>query len=416
MKVVLVGPVHPFRGGIAHYTTLFSQELLARGHETQLISFSRQYPAWLYPGTSDVDPSTNPFTAHDPKYWIDTLNPITWGLTFWRMWRFRPDVIIFQWWTTFLAPLWIVLGILCRLISGSPLVFICHNVFPHESREWDKWLAWLTLRWGSNFVVQSVAEEERLRQIISKANITVVPMPAFHMFNGNVIDRATARDTLGIAHDSNVMLFFGIVRAYKGLDLLLDAMPKVSLVVDNLCLQIAGEFWEDKEMYRRQIEQLGLTDKVSVSDRYIPNEEIAIYFSAADVLVAPYRYVTGSAVAQIALSFGLPILPDNIVPKTEFIEDGSSRCFNNLLDNDSDPEHPMSGNETEFDADILANELIQFFTTSHRCCSKANVQTRYANGQFNDDDHSSLTGAGQHAEDRWQYLAEVIESTVLSGQ
>ena len=139
MRVALVGPVFPYRGGIAHYTTSLASALRDQDHQLLLISFSRQYPSWLYPGNTDKDPSTKPFTVADVRYWIDSLNPITWLSTFLRMRTFAPQVIVLQWWTTFFAPLWLAIALLNRIYWARPLVFIVHNVLPHEERRLDRW-------------------------------------------------------------------------------------------------------------------------------------------------------------------------------------------------------------------------------------------------------------------------------------
>ncbi|MGQ9765872.1 MAG: glycosyltransferase [Anaerolineae bacterium] len=310
MKVALIGPVYPYRGGIVHYTTMLYRALRERGHDVLMISFKRQYPSWLYPGRSDKDPSKKPLMVEDARYWIDSLNPLTWLTTFQRIRRHQPDVIVLQWWTTFWAPVWFTLGALNRLLLRKPLVYICHNVLPHENRKWDSQLTKMVLRWGSYFVVQSDNERERLTVLLpsAKAKSAVVPLPVFDMFAGDRIPREEARRRLGLPLDVPVLLFFGIVREYKGLQDLLTALPEVRERLGRVILVVAGEFWEDKRPYLEMIEHLGIGDLVIIEDRYIPNEEVPVYFSAADVLVAPYRRVTGSGVVQMAKGLGVPVL------------------------------------------------------------------------------------------------------------
>lgn len=308
MRCVLIGPVYPYRGGIAHYTTMLCQALRERGHEVLMISFKRQYPQWLFPGRSDKDPSKRPLKVEDARYWIDSLNPITWLATFQRMRRYRPDVVILQWWTTFWAPVWFVLGMLHRLFLRGPLVYICHNVLPHEVRWWDPWLARWVLRWGTWFVVQSEEEERRLLSLLPGVKTAVIPMPVFNMLASERVSKKEARRRLGLPLDVPVLLFFGIVREYKGLKDLLMALPEIRARLGKVMLVVAGEFWEDKRSYLEMIQRLGIGDSVIVEDCYIPNEEVPLYFSAADALVAPYRRVTGSAVLQLARGFGLPVI------------------------------------------------------------------------------------------------------------
>lgn len=324
MRVVLIGPVYPYRGGIAHYTTMLYSALQKRGHEVLLISFKRQYPRWLFPGKSDKDPSEHPLRAEGARYWIDSLNPLTWFVTFLRLVRYRPDALISQWWTTFWAPVWFVLGLLNTLFLRKPLLYICHNVLPHEMRWWDVWLARLALWWGKHFVVQSEEERRRLLICLPNARATVSPLPVFDMFADEYISKDEARKRLGLPADMPVLLFFGIVRAYKGLADLLSVLPKVRTKLGKVLLLVIGEFWEDKSVYLEKIASLQIEDSVIIEDRYVPNEEVALYFSAADLLVAPYREVTGSAVVQMGIGFRCPVIATRVGSLVELAEKNHS--------------------------------------------------------------------------------------------
>jgi len=312
MKLVLVGPVYPYRGGIAHYTTMLYQAMHKQHHDVLLVSFKRQYPHWLFPGRSDRDPSEKPLKVEGACYWIDSLNPLTWLNTFWRISRYQPDAIILQWWTSFWAPVWYTLGILNRFFLRRPLVVICHNVLPHEARWWDTLLAQIVLRWGDRFVVQSAEEKRRLESLIPGAQIAVVPHPMYDMFAGEKIPKEEARKQLGLPLETPVLLFFGIVRQYKGLRDILVTLPDIQARLGRVILLVAGEFWENKQSYIELIERLGIGDFVVLEDRYIPNEEVALYFSAADVLIAPYRQATGSGVVQMAHGLGVPVITTHV--------------------------------------------------------------------------------------------------------
>jgi glycosyltransferase involved in cell wall biosynthesis len=308
MRIALIGPVYPYRGGIAHYTTMLYQALLERQHSVLLVSFKRQYPAWLFPGRSDKDPSARPLKVDSAQYWIDSLNPASWIRTFLRICQYRPDLLVMQWWTTYWFPAWFVLGLLNRLFLHSPLVYICHNVLPHEVHRWDPWLTRAALHWGTRFLVQSADERERLQPLGPKARIDIAPMPLFDMFVDQQVPKKEARERLGLPADAVILLFFGIVREYKGLQDVLAALPNLQARLGRAILVVAGEFWDEKRPYLETIERLGLRSSVIIDDRYIPNEEVAVYFSAADALIAPYRQVTGSAVMQMANAFDLPVL------------------------------------------------------------------------------------------------------------
>lgn len=312
MKVVLVGPVHPYRGGIAHYTATLDRELRARGEQVLLVSFKRQYPQWLFPGRSDRDPSTEPIKAAEPHYWLDSLNPLTWLSTFGRIRRYGPEIVILQWWSAFWAPHWFLMGALIRSFVACRLVYICHNVLPHESVRGHAFMARAVLRWGSRFVVHSEQQRDQLLTLLPRADVVVRNMPTLDLFAQQCRPKPEARERLGIPMGRPVILFFGIVRAYKGLRDLLYALPQVRDCLDEALLLVAGEFWEDKASYLALIRELGIEDAVRIDDRYVPDEEVGIYFSAADLLVAPYRQVTGSAVVQAALGSGCPVVATDV--------------------------------------------------------------------------------------------------------
>jgi glycosyltransferase involved in cell wall biosynthesis len=322
MRCVLVGPVYPYRGGIAHYTTLLCQAIRERGHQILLLSFKRQYPKWLFPGKSDTDPSEVPLEVEDAKYWIDSLNPITWFAALWRIHQYHPNVVILQWWTTFWAPVWFVFGVLIRFLLQRPLVYICHNVLPHETHWWDALLAKAVLRWGNRFVVQSREEEQTLLALLPGARATISPLPLFDMFADGRISRVEARERLDLPQDVPVMLFFGIIREYKGLKDVMRVLPEVRERLGNVRLVVAGEFWENKQSYLDMIRRLELDGLVLIDDRYIPNEQVGVYLAAADVLVAPYRRVTGSAVVQVALAHKCPVIATAIGGLVGTIRDG----------------------------------------------------------------------------------------------
>jgi len=324
MKVALVGPVYPYRGGIAHYTTMLYRALCERGHDVLMVSFKRQYPRWLYPGWSDKDPSKKPLIVEDAKYWIDSLNPVTWLTTFWRIRRYQPDVLVLQWWTTFWAPFFITFLSLYRFVFPlSPAIVFCHNIMPHESHWWDRLLSKMALTLPTHYLTHSIQDKLRLVELVPRAKrtVAVVEFPSYKDVVISKLTKDEARALLGIDLKRPILLFFGLVRPYKGLMYLIQA---VSLLPcrDSVHLLIVGEFWEDKRKYLREIEKLGLSSQVTVIDRYIPNEEIGLYFSAANVLILPYLQTSHSAVLQIAFEVGLPVIASDVGGLREVIRDG----------------------------------------------------------------------------------------------
>jgi glycosyltransferase involved in cell wall biosynthesis len=303
MKVNLVGPVYPYRGGIAHYNATLAQALEEAGHHVRLISFQRQYPGRLYPGKSDQDPSTEPL-SYPAEYLLDPLYPWTWIRTARSIRQERPDLLIFHWWTTFWAPAYTFLGMLVR--RQLKVVFLIHNVLPHETKIWDQWMARTAFRQAHAFIVQAPHERERLLTLIpGSSRVLDSPHPAYQPFSEQRISKEEARQQLGLPADRVILLFFGIIRPYKGLRYLFDALARVQQPVH---LVVAGEFWEDVTLYQKQIADLALTEKVTLINRYIPNEVAHQLYSAADGLVAPYVGGTQSGAAGLAIGYGLAMI------------------------------------------------------------------------------------------------------------
>ena len=305
MRFGLVGPVYPHRGGIAHHTALLAGKLSGR-HEVLVVSFRRQYPSILYPGATDRDPSRSKLRI-PAELIIDPFNPFSWGRAAARLRAWGPDLVAVQWWVTYWAAPFARLTATLRR-SGIQTVFIVHNTLPHEERIWDRALARLALNKGSGFIVHNPKEADRLRELLPQADIVTTPLPDFDLIGAERLDRLEAVRRLGIELEPPLMLFFGFVRPYKGLACLLEAMHILVSGGESVNLMVAGEFWESRRSYEAMIHRLGLARNVTLVDRYIPNEEINLYFSAADALVAPHLAGTQSGAAAIALGYRLPLI------------------------------------------------------------------------------------------------------------
>lgn len=319
MKYALIGPTYPYRGGISHYTTLLYQHLNAV-HETKLYSFKRQYPAFLFPGKTDKDPSAAPLQV-PCEYVLDPLNPLTWLETFSRIKRERPDAVILQWWVPYWALAFASVAGLLRRFTPAKVVFICHNVLPHEGSVVDKFLTRLALGQGQYFILQSQKDLSNLKALLPNAQAVRTILPLYDAAQWQVMENGVAKKALGLA--GPVMLFFGFVRKYKGLEYLIRAMPEV-LRSSAVQLLIVGEFWEDREPYQRMITELGLQRSVQVVDHYVPNEEVGLYFSAADVVVLPYADATQSAVVSLAYAFDKPVITTSVGGLPEVVADGET--------------------------------------------------------------------------------------------
>ncbi|HAF62980.1 MAG TPA: hypothetical protein DCK95_11750 [Anaerolineaceae bacterium] len=313
MKITLIGPVYPYRGGIAHFTTLLAKKLIEVGNDVQVISFKKQYPNILFPGKSDKDnsPGREKVAA---SYLLKPLNPISWVRTVNVVTAFHPNQIIVPWWVTFWGPAF--QQIITRLKrKGFKTTILIHNTIPHEAHFFDRFLAKQTLKTADSYIVMTKNEEFRLKSIISDKdkNINVIPHPIYNQFSPSQKSKTELRSVLDLPENKPIILFFGFVRPYKGLNDLIEAVNILYSRGKEIHLVIAGEFWGNREVYDNQIKTQKLEKIIHIHDHYIPDKEVAKFFQAADLFVAPYREGTQSGALKIALGFGLPIVATNII-------------------------------------------------------------------------------------------------------
>jgi len=315
-RIVLVGPVFPYRGGIAQHTTMLKRTL-EKETLIRTVSFKRLYPAWLYPGSSDTEEGNNGAIETGVYYLLDSLNPITWYTVARICIDFKPDAIIIPWWTIYWTFCFWYLARRFRR-ANIQVVFLCHNVIEHESAGWKIFLAKLALQQTDRFIVQTRQDEKNLTDLLPGAQIRRHPHPLYHQF---------PKPARHLARRAGLeLLFFGFVRPYKGLDLLIDALHLARLPADFF-LTIAGEFWQGQDQFRQQINEKSLQNKIEIIDRYLPDQEVADLFQRADLVVLPYRSATGSGVIPLAYHYNKPVLvtpvgglPEVVVPgETGFV-------------------------------------------------------------------------------------------------
>ena len=309
MKIDLIGPSYPFRGGISYYTTLLFKHLKAK-HQTHFYGFRRQYPRFLFPGKTDREESGFYLREGESQLLLDALNPWTWMKVAGRVIRDRPAVTIFPWWVIYWAPQYLTMISLIKIFSSTKIVFICHNVAEHEGHFLKTVVSKFVLSRGDGFIVHSGQEKEILKALTGKSRITVTYHPTYEVFNTAAMPKISAREKLGLS-DQKIILFFGLVREYKGLPYLIEALPWI-LARFKVRLLIVGEFWQDKKLYLRLIRKMGVEQHVTVIDRYVPNEDMPGYFYASDLVVLPYTSVTGSGLLQLAYAFGRPVVTTTI--------------------------------------------------------------------------------------------------------
>lgn len=317
MKIVIVGTAYPLRGGIAHYNALLYRALRERGHQVHVITFSRQYPSLLFPGRTQQDTGEEAIPVNAESL-LDSINPLSWVRVALRIRQCAPDLVIFKYWMPFFAPCFAAVTFLSKLLCGTRVLYICDNIVPHESTPIDAALTRLGLGFVNHFVVMSTTVRQDLLRYVPDADFRQVPHPVYSIF-GDPLPKDEARRQLGLAQ-GNLILFFGYVRAYKGLDVLLKAMPQV-LRQTRAHLLVAGEFYSDKEAYLRLIDYLGISSAVTVVDEFIPNQDVKLYYSAADVVVLPYLSATQSGIVQIAYHFNKPVITTDVGGLPDEVED-----------------------------------------------------------------------------------------------
>jgi D-inositol-3-phosphate glycosyltransferase len=317
MKIVILGTAFPLRGGIAHYIGILAGAL-GRHHEVETITFKRQYPTLLFPGKTQQENEEGLHPPPAPQR-IDSINPFNWISVAREVRRRKPDLLIFKYWLPFFGPCFGTIAALAKRGTATKVLFICDNVIPHERRPFDILFTRYAFARADYFVVQSKAVERELLEFLPGALYREVPHPVYSIF-GEPVAKDVARATLGLTAQ-RVLLFFGYVRAYKGLDLLLDALVQV---VQDLPahLLVVGEFYDDESKYRMLISTNHLDESVSVVSDYVPNDRVRLYFSAADAVVLPYRSATQSGIAQIAFNFDRPVIATDVGGLAEIVQHG----------------------------------------------------------------------------------------------
>lgn len=321
MKFALIGPTHPLRGGIAHYNARLFHALRQAGHSVRLFGMSRQYPDTFFPGTRQEDLSEEAFKAPATLV-LDSTDPRTWWGTFEAVRSARAEVVVFQWWHPFFAPCYATIAAMLQQWTDARVIYLCHNVRPHEATLLDDLLLKIAYMPVGRFMVHAKQEALVLDRVLGRPpKVAVAAHPVYDIFKRpEGLDRQSARQRLGLTRPHQ-LLFFGYVRAYKGLQVLLEAMPSILERVD--CeLTVAGECYEDAEVYKRQIEALGLSGRVHFLDEYIPNEDVPVYFEAADVCVLPYRHATQSGIVQVSYALETPVVVSRVGGIPEVVDEG----------------------------------------------------------------------------------------------
>ena len=320
MKITILGTAYPMRGGIAHYIALLYEHLKHK-HVVDVISFSLQYPKIFFPGKTQEEHGKETIKVTGTPL-MNSINPFSWFKTAMHIVSRKPDVLIFKYWMPFFAPCYGTITLITKLLNKNiKVLYICDNIIPHEKRFGDLLLtkyAFMTVDAG---IVQSDSVERDFVSLFPKKKFINTPHPVYTIF-GNKVGKNIAKKELGIT-DEKVILFFGYIRPYKGLDILIEAMPEILKSV-SLKLIVVGESYEKDNKYFNMVETLGLQNNVVLKTDYVPNDEVGKYFSASDVVVLPYRSATQSGIIQIAYNFDKPVIATNVGGLAEVVKNGET--------------------------------------------------------------------------------------------
>lgn len=320
MKIILLGTAYPYRGGLATFNERLARQFIAEGHEVELWTFTLQYPSFLFPGKTQYSSEQSPKGITIRRI-LNSCNPFSWFKTAYAVRKAAPDILICCYWMAFFAPAYGLISHIAKRNGKTRSIALVHNMMPHEPSLVDRLLAPYFVHNTDAFVALSKSVIHDIDKIDNCRKPKIFsPHPIYDHY-GDAMPKETACQALSLPSDKQYMLFFGLVRAYKGLDILLDAFALVKDRLPDLNLIIAGEFYEDEEKYRNQIVNNGLTNRVILRNEFIADADLPKYFGVADIVVQPYRSATQSGVTQVAFHFEKPMLVTNVGGLGEIVHD-----------------------------------------------------------------------------------------------
>lgn len=317
-KVVIIGPAHPLRGGLATFNHRLAKAFNDRGHACSIWSFSLQYPSFLFPGKTQY--TEEPAPSIEIETVINSVNPFNWVRVGNQLKKARPDLIVVRYWLPFMGP---ALGTILRRVKKNGhtrIVCIADNILPHEKRPGDKAFTSYFLKAPHAFVTMSDKVMSDLKTFQPGKPARMVTHPLYDNF-GEIVSKGMAREKLGLPAGEKIILFFGFIRNYKGLDLLFEAMADPRIKQAGFKLLVAGEFYEDEKKYQQQIDTLGIRDQLIMKTGFIPDSEVRFYLSAADLVVQPYRNATQSGVTPLAYHFEKPMVVTRVGGLPDLVPD-----------------------------------------------------------------------------------------------
>lgn len=320
MRIISLGPAYPYRGGPATFNDRLAQQFSAEGHDIEILTFRLQYPGLLFPGKTQYTDSPAPQDVKITRK-LNSINPFNWIATGLKIKNEKPDILLIRYWLPFMGPCLGTVARIARSNRHTKVICIFDNVVPHEKRPGDKFLTKYFTGSIDGAIVMSQTVLDDLKTFRKNIPVKLSPHPLFDNY-GTLVPREAALSALNLDADNSYLLFFGFIRAYKGLDLLIEAFFDKRLRNRKLKLIIAGEFYENDTPYRDLIKKYNLENDIIFFDHFIKDNEVSLFFSVADLVVQPYKTATQSGVTQIAFHFEKPMLVTDVGGLREIVPDG----------------------------------------------------------------------------------------------
>jgi glycosyltransferase involved in cell wall biosynthesis len=323
-KIILIGPAYPYRGGNALFVT-HTYESLKNDFEVKIYNYKLLYPSFLFPGTTQFDKSKEQVFKVPSERVINSVNPFNWIKAAGLIKKENADLVVFDWWHPFFGFCHGAISFLIRKNYKDKILFITENVVSHEGNAIDKFLTRIGLKFASKFLVLSGIVEKEVKQHSKGKKIYKSELPVYDCYKP--IDKTNINNIkadLGFEENSIVLLFFGYVRKYKGLDILIEAFPKILSEHPETKLLIVGEFYDNPKEYIELIKKLGIEEKIKVINQFVPNEEVAKYYMVSDVVILPYRSATQSGILNVAYGFYKPVIVTDVGGLAEFVDEGKT--------------------------------------------------------------------------------------------
>ncbi len=319
MKITILSTAYPLRGGIAHFVGLLYRELI-KENQVNIITFKRQYPSFLFPGKTQLE-SGDTVEKIPTDVLVDSINPFNWIKVGLKLKKDSPDLVIYKYWMPFFGPCFGTIAKITRRNKKTKTLVICDNVIPHERKPGDISFTRYFFKSVDYFVLLSSKVQSDLLRLFPGAKNKVLPHPVYSNF-GDAVKKEEAKSKLNLT-DEKLILFFGFIRDYKGLDVIFAAMPLIKQK-QNVKLIVAGEFYSNKEKYLSLIEKYKIENDIKLFIDFIPTEEVKYYFSASDCVILPYRDATQSGIVQIAMNFRKPVIATNVGGLGEVVINGKT--------------------------------------------------------------------------------------------